>query len=54
LLATEEELLVENAPRDYYWGCGADGSGQNKLGQVLMTVRALLHSREVEQPELFS
>ena len=54
LLATEEELLVENAPRDYYWGCGADGSGQNKLGQVLMTVRAILRSREVQQPELFS
>lgn len=48
LLATEEELLVENAPRDYYWGCGADGSGQNKLGQVLMTVRAVLRSREVQ------
>ena len=54
LLATGEELLVENAPKDYYWGCGADGSGQNKPGQVLMMVRALLRSREVEQPELFS
>lgn len=47
LLSTGEELLVENAPRDYYWGCGADGSGQNKLGQVLMMIRALLGSREV-------
>src|SRR5260370_24860794 len=46
LLATVEELLVENAPRDYYWGCGADGSGQNKLGQVLMMVRAVLRSQE--------
>jgi N-glycosidase YbiA len=54
LLSTEEELLVENAPSDYYWGCGADGSGQNKLGQVLMTVRALLRRREVRQPVLFS
>jgi len=54
LLATGEELLVEHAPRDYYWGCGADGSGQNKLGQALMTVRAWLRSREVQQPELFS
>lgn len=54
LLATGEELLAENAPRDYYWGCGADGSGQNKLGQVLMTVRTLLRRREVQQPELFS
>jgi N-glycosidase YbiA len=54
LLATGEELLVENAPKDYYWGCGTDGSGQNKLGQVLMTVRTLLRSQEVRQhPLLF-
>lgn len=54
LLATGEELLVENAPRDYYWGCGADGSGQNKLGQVLMAVRAWLRQREVQHSELSS
>ncbi len=54
LLATGEELLVENAPRDYSWGCGADGSGQNKLGQVLMTARTLLRRREVQPPELFT
>jgi ribA/ribD-fused uncharacterized protein len=54
LLATGEELLVENAPKDYYCGCGTDGSGQNKLGQVLMTVRTLLRSQEVRQhPLLF-
>jgi N-glycosidase YbiA len=38
-LATGDEEIVENAPEDYYWGCGADGSGQNKLGQILMRVR---------------
>ena len=32
LLATGDEEIVENAPGDYYWGCGADGSGCNKLG----------------------
>jgi len=42
LLSTGDELLVENAPKDYYWGCGADESGQNKLGKILMTVRTLL------------
>ena len=42
LLATGDEEIVENAPRDYYWGGGADGSGQNKLGQTLMVVRARL------------
>lgn len=45
LLATGDEPLIENAPSDYYWWCGADGSGQNKLGQILMQVRAELRSR---------
>lgn len=44
LLATGSEELIENAPSDYYWGCGSDGSGQNKLGQLLMRVRLELSS----------
>ncbi|EDN65374.1 conserved hypothetical protein [Beggiatoa sp. PS] len=28
LLDTGKEKLVENAPSDYYWGCGKDGSGK--------------------------
>jgi hypothetical protein len=39
LLATGDVEITENAPGDYYWGCGKDGSGQNKLGQILMHVR---------------
>jgi len=42
LRATGDATLVENSPIDYYWGCGADGSGQNKLGLILMAIRALL------------
>ncbi len=42
LLNTGDELLVENSPRDYYWGCGKDGSGQNQLGKMLMQVRCYL------------
>jgi ribA/ribD-fused uncharacterized protein len=45
LLATGDELIVENAPRDAYWGCGADGTGQNRLGQILMEVRESLRRR---------
>jgi len=45
LLSTGEEEIVESAPRDYYWGCGVDGSGQNKLGKLLMEVRSNLHQR---------
>lgn len=42
LLATGDEEIVENAPGDYYWGCGKDGSGKNMLGQILMEVREIL------------
>jgi predicted NAD-dependent protein-ADP-ribosyltransferase YbiA (DUF1768 family) len=35
---------VENSPIDYYWGCGKDGSGKNKLGQILMEVREILRN----------
>lgn len=39
LLSTGDELLVENSPIDYYWGCGQDGSGKNRLGFILMSLR---------------
>ncbi|CAG0937422.1 N-glycosidase [Thermoflexales bacterium] len=40
LLSTAGEELVEDSPTDDYWGCGAQRTGQNKLGQILMEVRA--------------
>ncbi|MGD1913334.1 MAG: NADAR family protein [Rivularia sp. (in: cyanobacteria)] len=39
LLSTGSELLVEDSPTDYFWGCGATKTGQNHLGQILMSVR---------------
>jgi len=39
LLDTGDAPIVENAPGDYYWGIGADGSGKNMLGRILMEVR---------------
>jgi len=45
LLNTGDEEIIENAPGDYYWGCGANGTGQNKLGKILMEVRAILRQR---------
>ncbi|WP_110987649.1 NADAR family protein [Acaryochloris thomasi] len=45
LLATGEELIVEDSPRDAYWGCGLDGTGQNQLGKVLMQVRQELRAK---------
>lgn len=45
LLATGDEELVENSPKDYFWGCGRDGTGQNHLGKTLMRVRQEIRSR---------
>jgi predicted NAD-dependent protein-ADP-ribosyltransferase YbiA (DUF1768 family) len=46
LLSTGETPIVENSPIDYYWGCGADGTGENRLGAILMDVRDTL--REID------
>ncbi len=42
LLATGQEELVYSAPDDYYWGAGQDGSGENRLGALLMEIRESL------------
>jgi len=39
LLATGDARLVEHTTNDRYWGDGGDGSGENRLGQLLMQVR---------------
>ncbi|MGP6088248.1 NADAR family protein [Antarctobacter jejuensis] len=44
LLSTGSARIVENAPMDAYWGCGPDGQGMNRLGEILMQVRAELRS----------
>ena len=42
LLATGDEPIVENSPKDSYWGIGKDGTGKNRLGAILMEVRSAL------------
>jgi ribA/ribD-fused uncharacterized protein len=44
LLETGERALLENAPSDYYWGCGQTGTGQNRLATLLMELRAALNA----------
>lgn len=51
LLATGEEVLVENSPTDYYWGCGIRKTGKNMLGKVLMEVREIFRRRERGEAE---
>ena len=42
LRSTGSAKLVEHTTNDSYWGDGGDGSGKNRLGQILMQVRAQL------------
>jgi ribA/ribD-fused uncharacterized protein len=44
LLDTGNKLLVEHTTNDNYWGDNGDGTGENKLGKLLMEVRGELRS----------
>jgi N-glycosidase YbiA len=44
LLETGEAVLVEHTKNDCYWADGGDGTGKNKLGQLLMMLRTQLRS----------
>jgi len=39
LLETGDAELVEHTRNDVYWADGGDGSGKNRLGQLLMRLR---------------
>lgn len=39
LLSTGNKEIIEDSPYDYYWGCGADDTGKNVLGKLIMGVR---------------
>lgn len=47
LLETGDETIVEAAGRDYFWGAGKDGSGQNWLGKILMEIRTELREAKI-------
>ena len=42
LLQTRDAILIEDSPKDSYWGCGKDGKGRNQLGRTHMLVRNFL------------
>ncbi|MCA9546333.1 MAG: NADAR family protein [Myxococcales bacterium] len=42
LLSSGARRLVEHTSNDAYWGDAGDGTGQNRLGHLLMQVRAEL------------
>ena len=50
LLGTGDAKLVEHTENDSYWGDGGNGSGKNRLGHLLMRVRAELRAAEASPP----
>jgi ribA/ribD-fused uncharacterized protein len=50
LLSTGDEDLLEAAPSDTYWGIGREGNGLNKLGRILMRIRAELRANGENPP----
>ena len=42
LLETRDRRIVEHRSRDRYWADGGDGSGKNRLGELLMRLRSEL------------
>lgn len=42
LLHTDNAEIIEHTKNDGYWGDGGDGIGKNRLGQLLMELRAQL------------
>lgn len=46
LLETGDEEIIEDSPIDYYWGCGAEGTGRNMLGKIWVEIREEIRKNE--------
>lgn len=42
LISTGTREIIEDSPRDSYWGIGKDGTGSNILGKILVETRFIL------------
>lgn len=47
LMGTGEAMIIEDSPYDSYWGSGADGTGRNMLGKILMEARSILKAGDL-------
>ncbi|KAF8428875.1 hypothetical protein L210DRAFT_3563962 [Boletus edulis BED1] len=46
LLGTGDADIIEDSPRDYFWGIGVDRSGRNELGKALVRIREELREEQ--------
>ncbi len=45
-MATNEAEIIKDSDTDYFWGTGADGTGQNELGKLFMQDRGELKAKK--------
>ncbi len=48
LLSTGDAELIEHTTNDTYWADGGDGTGKNRLGRLLMELRAELRGQNMD------
>ena len=46
LLETGDAIIMENSPKDSFWGRGPDWNGQNHLGTLWMKLRTELRAKQ--------
>lgn len=51
LLATGDRELIENSPRDSFWGWGPKKTGENHLGKIWMKLREELKEGRIQRAE---
>lgn len=51
LLGTGDAKLVEHTRNDSYWADGGDGTGRNRLGELLMELREQLRETNTDSEE---
>jgi ribA/ribD-fused uncharacterized protein len=52
LLNSGDRILIEHTANDAYWGDAGDGTGANRLGELLMQVRSELRQEAGEHTGL--
>jgi ribA/ribD-fused uncharacterized protein len=45
LIQTEKKLIVEDSPKDNFWGWGPNRDGRNELGKIWMRLREKIASQ---------
>lgn len=50
LLETGDAEIVENSPKDAFWGIGKEGNGKNHLGRLLMQLREEIRTGSTASP----